>query len=172
MKPTLTLVIGLPGVGKSTVAKILAEQNGAVVINSDVIRREMFPGERSYSPEETWQVIKEQRRRVQELLQRGKSVILDALLTKRRAREESRKLANRLSVGLRIICVNADENVVESRMEERKKKGDVSEADFSYYLDRKKHFEPETGGCIVVDNSGTLKDLKTQLREVATGAGN
>lgn len=166
MKRGLILVIGLPGVGKSTVAKLLAEKTDATVISSDVIRRELFPEKRDYSSQETQAVIKETNRRVQELLSAGKSVVLDALFTKQRPRDEYRKLASNLGTNFALVFVTAKENLVKERMEEREKKGDPSEAKFWYYLDRKAQFEPVEGDHLVIDNSGDLETLKQQVSSI------
>ena len=42
MKPTLTMLIGLAGSGKSTYAKKLAEETNAIILSSDALREELF----------------------------------------------------------------------------------------------------------------------------------
>src|SRR3989344_5724480 len=103
----LTLVIGLPGVGKSTVARLLAEKIGGAVLNSDVTRRELFQNKREYSSKETQAVIKETEKRVTKFLKGGKSVILDALFTKQEPRDYYRKLAESLNADFEIVLVTA-----------------------------------------------------------------
>src|ERR1035438_7321629 len=41
----IVVMAGLPGTGKSTVARALAEQVGGVVLNKDHLRAELFPKE-------------------------------------------------------------------------------------------------------------------------------
>ena len=36
--PNVYIMVGVPGSGKSTVAKELSEQNGAIILSSDSIR--------------------------------------------------------------------------------------------------------------------------------------
>ena len=43
--PTLTLMIGCPGSGKSTIAKKMAQNTGAVIVSTDAIRGELFGDE-------------------------------------------------------------------------------------------------------------------------------
>ena len=40
-KPTFTMMVGLPGSGKSTYAKELAERTNAKICSSDAIREEL-----------------------------------------------------------------------------------------------------------------------------------
>ena len=164
MKSTLTLIVGLPGVGKTTAAKILAQINGGAILDSDVSRRELFPTERTYSSQETGQIIQEVRKRTRKLLGQGKSVILDALFTKQRARDEYRKLTEELKINFQILEVVADEEKIKIRMDKRQREGDVSEANFAYYLDGKPHFELEEEG-IVIKNSKGFEELERSIKK-------
>lgn len=165
-KPCLTLIIGLPGVGKSTVAQLITENRKATIINSDEVRRELFPKSRTYSPKETQLVIKETEKRVKELLKKGEDVILDALFTKQGPRDFYKNLAVVLGANFRVIFVSADEGIVEERMRAREKTNNPSEATFSYYLDRKNHFIPVVGEHIVVNNSDDILKLKEKVIEI------
>ena len=163
---TLTLVIGLPGVGKSTVARLLAEKTRTVTLTSDTIRRELFPNKRDYSSKETQAVIKETEKRARNFLKEGKNVILDALFTKQKPRDYYKKFAESLGANFKIVLVTTKEEVIQERLEARKQKGDSSEANFAYYLDRKPHFEPIQGEHITIDNSNDLDTLEVQLNTI------
>jgi uncharacterized protein len=160
----LILVTGLPGSGKSTVAGRIAEHVNAVVINSDTLRRELFPVTRTYDSNETQTVIRETRRRTRELLSEGKTVVLDALFTKQRPRDEYRRLAEELDIPYAIIHVTASEEAIRERLEARPRTGDASEATFEYYLDRKPHFEPIAGDHFRIDNSGGLPEMEEKVQ--------
>ena len=161
----LILVTGLPGSGKSTVAQILSHRLGAVVFNSDVIRRELFPNARNYSSRETQAVIRETERRTEQALQEGNTVILDALFTKQHPRDEYRMRAERLGVPFKIVYVTTPEEATKERMELRIKNGDASEATYEYYLDRKPHFEQVQGEYRTICNTGGIKELEEQLND-------
>ena len=163
----LILVLGLPGAGKSTVARLLAEALGAETLNSDVVRRELFPVTRTYTSQETGAVIKETERRITELLKEGKTVVTDALFTKERSRDEYRQLAQELQVPFVLIYVSAPETMTKERMDQRSHAGDASEATFEYYLNRKPHFEVPSGEHYHIENDGSMEELQQKVGEVA-----
>ena len=66
-----------------------------------------------------------------------------------------------------MVLITADENRIKERLEKGRSSDNPSEATFTYYLDRKKHFEPVRGEYVVVDNSGDLEMFKERLLSVA-----
>lgn len=85
----LILVGGLPGTGKTTLAGLLADELGAVLISTDRVRKELAGvppeqpapaayGEGIYRPEHTERTYLEVLSRAERLLARGESVVLDA----------------------------------------------------------------------------------------------
>lgn len=81
MNQKLFLVIGLQGAGKTEVAKKIAGRFGAILLRSDVLRKELFT-KSLYTKEESKIVYEEMFRRAKETLQDGKSVVLDATFKK------------------------------------------------------------------------------------------
>ncbi len=88
--PSLVVMCGLPGVGKSTVGGTLAARIGAAYVSSDVVRKELAgldPRERGttadreglYVPEMTERVYVELRRRADAHLAAGRPVVIDAM---------------------------------------------------------------------------------------------
>ena len=76
MKPILFMPIGLPGAGKSTYAKKLAEENNAVILSSDSLRQELY-GDMN-DQEHNAEVFAELHRRCKELLIKQVNIIYDA----------------------------------------------------------------------------------------------
>ncbi len=89
MKPTLTLLVGVPGSGKTTWANKNHKEN-EVVLSSDLIRKELFNDETNQ--ENNKLVFTTLYNRARELLKSGKSVIIDA--TNVTIKDRSRALNN------------------------------------------------------------------------------
>lgn len=147
----MTIVCGLPGVGKTTTAREIAAQQDATIIRSDVVRKQLFP-DPTYSRMETEQVY-------EAVLDRARAhlpspVVLDATWRRQRHRGKAIALAEREGVDHRIVKVECDEHVVKRRITERS--NDASDADFSIYLQAE--FEPLVRDADIVDNTPEKTD--------------
>ncbi|MBD3397741.1 AAA family ATPase [Candidatus Micrarchaeota archaeon] len=154
----LVLVCGLPGAGKSTLAKALAEKLSAVYLSSDIIRMKML-SERTYSEHEKYKVYGRMVEEAGKLLSAGKAVVCDATFYKKKTRAEMRGAAEKAGAELHIILCQLDEQTLEERMEQRGKEGaGASEADFSIYLKVKGLFEPIENEHLVLDTSVPVEE--------------
>ena len=101
----LTLVGGLPGTGKSTLAAGLADSKGWAVLRSDEVRKDLSGGaheadagapfgEGIYRPERTEATYRELLHRTHSALARGEPVVLDASWTDGRWRAAARQVAD------------------------------------------------------------------------------
>jgi len=134
----LVLVGGLPGSGKSTMAGLLADELGAVLLSSDRIRKELAgidprrhanAGYRHgiYTPAHTAHTYGELLRRAGELLALGESVVLDASWTDAAMRDDARRLAAATHSALYPFRCVAPAAVAETRI--RSRIGSISDAD-------------------------------------------
>lgn len=101
-KPKIIMLIGLPGSGKSTYAKTLAEKHKAVIHSSDSIRKELTGSEMSQKVNQrVFQIL---HKRLKENLRDGKNVIYDAtnINYKRRMHFLNNELRN---INCEKICV-------------------------------------------------------------------
>jgi aminoglycoside phosphotransferase family enzyme/predicted kinase len=141
-RPCLIMVGGLPGTGKSTLARELAAQAGFYVVRSDVVRKELaglptqarapFPfGEGIYTPEWTERTYGECLRRAEQLLFEGKRVIVDATFGAEKRRRAFLEAGAQLRVPMVFILCRAGPEEVRLRLERRK--DDASDANLSVY---------------------------------------
>jgi uncharacterized protein len=152
-RPCLILVAGLPGTGKSTLARALASHAGFDVIRSDQVRKALAHADEGtalesgdgfasgiYTPQWNERTYQECLARAEAALFNGKRVIVDASFRDESWRRWFLKLSERWSVpGLLLIC-GADPAVVKNRLEERR--NDVSDADWTIYLQAAQRWEP------------------------------
>lgn len=161
----LMIVCGLPGSGKTIAARNIAECIDAVLLRTDVIRRELIASP-DYTDEERQIIYDEMFDRAVALLQQGRKVVLDATFAQARHRREARRVAEAVGARFAIVAVTCAETVVEQRILARS--GDESEADFQDYLVYRASFEPISEAHFQIDNSGTLADLERQVRKIVT----
>jgi predicted kinase len=88
MKPTLLILIGPPGSGKTYFSRQFAERNDFTRINSDDVRESMYP-QPAYTAKERLHVYQEMDSRVIATLKQGKNVIYDGNLLTNTARAQA-----------------------------------------------------------------------------------
>lgn len=167
-RPCLVLVGGLPGTGKSSLARALGSGAGFEVVSSDGVRKELAGlaptdsgraafGEGIYAAPWNERVYGECLRRAEEGLARGRRVLVDANFKEERRRLAFLEAARRWAVPLLFLECRAPAAVVRRRLEERR--GDASDADWGVYLRAAQAWE-EAGPAV-----------RAARRPLATGAG-
>jgi predicted kinase len=151
--PKLSVVCGLPGVGKTTVAGLLADTTDARLLRTDVVRKEVIQ-EPTYSDEETERVYAELLRRADRTL--PAPVVLDGTYRRRGLRDDVVDLAERTGVTYQFYRVVCDESVVRERI--RGRTDDESDADFEVH--KQIRFDPLERDAIVVDNSAESIEVR------------
>jgi len=135
--PRLVAVGGLSGTGKTVLARALAPtvtpQPGAVVLRSDVIRKQMFgvaDTERlppsAYTPELAERVYATLAERARRVLRQGHSVIVDGVYARDFERDACAKLARECGVPFTGLFLVADLATRQARIGDRR--GDASDA--------------------------------------------
>ncbi|MEO0340402.1 MAG: AAA family ATPase [Bacteroidota bacterium] len=156
----IIIVIGLPGTGKTTFSRALAQVIDAVHLNTDMIRDDLDL--RGHYDRQTKALIyQEMMNRVQAALEKGSHVIVDGTFYRRKNREGYRKLAKAQAVDLKWIELKAQEQAIRDRVAKKRK---YSEADFKVYLKIKALFEPMRLACLELQTDRE-KDLQVLVDE-------
>ena len=162
MSVMIIIICGLPGVGKTTVAKGLAPLINAVVLATDKIRKELF-SKPMYGQRERRLIYDVMILMAKYLDKAGINCILDATFTRESSRLEIKKKIGLASKDFHIIECICPEDIILSRLRERKY--DYSDADFSVYRKMKRIYEPVKVEHMTVDTSMLSK---TDIGSIAT----
>lgn len=103
-KPTLYLMIGYPGAGKTTVSKAISLATGANHIWADVERHKLFPNP-SHSKQESDELYDRLNAAAEYLLAQGKSVVYDTNFNFYADRLKMRAIAKRQGADCVVIWV-------------------------------------------------------------------
>lgn len=168
----IVVMAGLPGTGKSTVAKALAEEVGGVLLNKDHLRAELFPREFvEYSTEQDDFVEDLMLRTAEYLLTRYPKLIvfLDGR-TFSRAYQIQRVIvaAEKLGTPWRIIECVCDEKIAMGRIEHGKKHP-AKNRTVELYLKIRDEFEPIALPKLVIDTGREMNASMAEARGFLAG---
>jgi aminoglycoside phosphotransferase family enzyme/predicted kinase len=171
--PRLIAVGGLSGTGKTVLARALAPavapQPGAVVLRSDVIRKQMF-GVRdtdrlppsAYTPELAEQVYETLVQHARRVLAQGHSAIVDGVFARDFERDAFAALARACNVPLTGLFLVADLATRQARIGSRQ--GDASDATQEVAA-LQEHYSIGHIGWATIDASGTREQTLQSCRD-------
>lgn len=174
-RPCLLMIGGLPGSGKTTLARRLAEVGNFHVLRSDVIRKELsgVPEEEStraefesgiYTPDWNKRVYRECLRRAETLLWDGQRVIVDASFRKEEFRRLFLDAATRWGVPGWLLLCEAPLPVLQQRVTQRK--GDASDADADICANAAARWEAVSGATqrstFTLDTARPISEITMQ----------
>jgi predicted kinase len=171
--PVVLLVRGLSGSGKSTIAELISQEIGSPLLQTDVIRREMFPEPMTNAPYNDGLYSLENRERVygtvharaEKLVAQGRSVVLDGTYLAHEMRQEAADIAKRN--GAELVCIRCDcpEALAIDRISTRahgQKTDSDARPDFRR-LQRKEEDPPNVATISVDTSQGTVEPVRTIL---------
>ncbi len=167
-RPSMVIVCGLSGTGKSFVSGLLSGYTGFVHLSSDVVRKRLAGlrpeehrfepfGKGIYSEDFTIRTYGALIEEADGLLEAGRSVILDATFSKKRFLEDAKRVAVSKGAEFHVVLCTSDDETVRRRLLKRRETETVSDALWNIYLKQKELFEPVEEPHLTLDTSG--KDL-------------
>jgi predicted kinase len=135
------MLTGLPGSGKTTIARAYTERYGGVHLSSDIVRAALGLRGR-YSPEAKQRVYDELLAQARRVLQSGQDAIVDSVLHREALRRPFRRLAEECGATCRWVQLRVSEDSVRTRL--AKPRPD-SEANPSVYENLRNQWEEIEG---------------------------
>ncbi len=169
VEPTLIVVSGLPGTGKSYFCSQLAQRLPSLILESDALRKTLFSSP-NYSQQESSQLFQATHLLTERLLAKGIPIILDATNLSERHRERLYNIADRLGARLILVWVEAPPEVVRQRLEARKEGAnpvEKSDADWEVYQRMKPGVQKIRRHHFVVDTSRDIAPVLDKIVRMA-----
>ena len=157
-RPVLVVVSGLPGTGKSYFSRRIVSQVPLLVLESDVLRKVLFPAPK-YTPFESRRLFRACHSLIDDLLEHKVPLLLDATNLVEDHREGLYRIAEGRGACLILVYLKAPPDVVYERLEGRSKgvdPEDNSSADWQVYRRMRSAVQPIRRDHFAFDTSGDI----------------
>jgi predicted kinase len=166
---TWVLFAGLPGTGKSTLARAIAERLGAAVLDKDRVRGALFPGALTdYTAQQDELCMRAMLEAAAYLteLQRVEYIFFDGRTFSRQAQiEDVLRAAARAGARWRIVHVKCADAVAEERLARSDPSHPAQNRDAALYRRIQQHFEPIAQAKLEVDTTSGTHAVLTVVEE-------
>ena len=164
-RPVMVVISGLPGSGKTYFGRMLRAQLPLIVLESDALRKTLFPSPR-YTSAENARLFSDCHSLIFNLLKRGNSILFDATNLIEGHRGRLYHIADTLEIKMVLVQLHASPEVVYERLKGRSEgidPEDNSGADWEVYQRMLSKAEPINRKHFVVDTS---KDISPALAKI------
>jgi predicted kinase len=170
---TWVLFAGLPGTGKSTLARAIAERLGAAVLDKDRVRGALFPGALTdYTAQQDQLCMRAMLEAAAYLteLKRVEYIFFDGRTFSQRGQIEDVLLAaTRAGARWRVVHVMCADAVAEERLARSDPSHPAKNRDAALYRRIKQQFEPIAQPKLEVDTTLGTDAVLTMVEEYLTG---
>ena len=170
---TWVLFAGLPGTGKSTLARAIAERLGAAVLDKDRVRGALFPGALTdYTAQQDELCMRAMLEAAAYLTEpeRVEYIFFDGRTFSQRSQIEDVLLAaTRAGARWRIVHVKCADAVAEGRLARSDPSHPAKNRDAALYRRIKQQFEPISQAKLEVDTTSGTDEVLTIVEEYLRG---
>jgi predicted kinase len=170
---TWVLFAGLPGTGKSTLARAIAERLGAAVLDKDRVRSALFPGALTdYTTQQDELCMRAMLEAAAYLTELGRVeyIFFDGRTFSRQAQIEDVLLAAaRAGAGWRVVHVKCADAIAEERLARSDPSHPAQNRDAALYRRIKQQFEPIRQAKLEVDTTAGTDAVLALVEQYLTG---
>ena len=169
--PRLLMLAGLPGSGKSALAREMSSRCPFLILESDRLRKVLVPHPQ-YTPDEHRRVFQACHRLLDELLGQGYPLIFDATNLTERNRRPVYAIVRKRGVPFAIAVVTAPPEIVRQRLRDREAGLDPetwSDAGWDIHSRMAPAWEPVKRRHFAVDTSGYITGVLQEVQDWAEG---
>jgi predicted kinase len=163
MTTTWVMMAGLPGTGKSTLARAVAARIGGEVLDKDKVREALFPGALTdYTREQDDLCVRAMLEAARYMTERGRAefIFIDGrTFSKREQIDEVVQAAERAGAQWRIFHVTCSDTVAEARLSRPDAENPAKNRDVALYRRVQESFEPIAYPKLEVDTTEGVEGL-------------